>query len=238
MQFVSTLSSKLFNGIFENPLVQVISVKNFLSCIFVALALGIFLAAVYTFKSRFTKSFVLTLAMLPAVVCVVIMMVNGNVGAGVAVAGAFNLVRFRSVPGTAKEIGTIFLAMCSGIVVGMGYFGFAILFTVVLGLFMLICSALGLGTKKSNPCERVLRITIPEDLNYTEVFDDLMEKYTSDNEIMRVKTANMGSMFKLTYNIRLKDVSKEKEFIDEIRCRNGNLEVSMAKPEVNAVEQL
>lgn len=230
------LSANIFKGIFDNELIQVISPKNFLLCLVVALALGIFLALVYTFKSRYTKSFVVTLAMLPAVVCVVIMMVNGNVGAGVAVAGAFNLVRFRSVPGTAKEIGTIFLAMCAGIVVGMGYFAFAITFTVILGLFILLCSALGLGTKKSSPCERVLRITIPEDLNYTEVFDDLMEKYTSFNEIERVKTTNMGSMFRLTYNIRLKDAKQEKEFIDEIRCRNGNLEVSMAKPEVNLVE--
>jgi hypothetical protein len=230
------LSANIFKGIFDNELIQVISPKNFLLCLVVALALGIFLALVYTFKSRYTKSFVVTLAMLPAVVCVVIMMVNGNVGAGVAVAGAFNLVRFRSVPGTAKEIGTIFLAMCAGIVVGMGYFAFAITFTVILGLFILLCSAFGLGTKKSNPCERVLRITIPEDLNYTEVFDDLMEKYTSFNEIERVKTTNMGSMFRLTYNIRLKDAKQEKEFIDEIRCRNGNLEVSMAKPEVNLGE--
>lgn len=230
------LSANIFKGIFDNELIQVISPKNFLLCLVVALALGIFLALVYTFKSRYTKSFVVTLAMLPAVVCVVIMMVNGNVGAGVAVAGAFNLVRFRSVPGTAKEIGTIFLAMCAGIVVGMGYFAFAITFTVILGLFILVCSALGLGTKKSNPCERVLRITIPEDLNYTEVFDDLMEKYTSFSEIERVKTTNMGSMFKITYSIRLKDAKQEKEFIDEIRCRNGNLEVSMAKPEVNLVE--
>lgn len=236
MQSVNILSNNLFGGIFDNELIQVISIKDFLSCIGVALVLGIFLALVYTFKSRYTKSFVLTLAMLPAVVCVVIMMVNGNVGAGVAVAGAFNLVRFRSVPGTAKEIGTIFLAMCAGIVVGMGYFGFAIAFVLILGIFMLVCSALGLGTKKSNPAVRVLRITIPEDLNYTEIFDDLFEKYTSFNEIERVKTTNMGSMFKLTYNIKLKDVSQEKEFIDEIRVRNGNLEVSMAKPEVTAVE--
>lgn len=230
------LSADIFKGIFDNDLIQVITPKNFLLCILVSLALGIFLAIVYTFKSRYTKSFVVTLAMLPAVVCVIIMMVNGNVGAGVAVAGAFNLVRFRSVPGTAKEIGTIFLAMCSGIVVGMGYFAFAIAFTVILGLFILLCSALGLGTKKSNPCERMLRITIPEDLNYTEVFDDLMDKYTASNELERVKTTNMGSMFRLTYNVKLKDAKQEKEFIDEIRCRNGNLEVSMAKPEVSPVE--
>lgn len=230
------LSSNIFKGIFDNELIQVISPKDFLLCIGVALALGIFLALVYTFKSRYTKSFVVTLAMLPAIVCVIIMMVNGNVGAGVAVAGAFNLVRFRSVPGTAKEIGTIFLAMCAGLVVGMGYFAFAVTFTVILGLFILLCSALGLGTKRSNPAERVLRITIPENLNYTEVFDDLFEKFTSFCELEKVKTTNMGSMFILRYNIRLKDAKQEKELIDEIRCRNGNLEVYMAKPEVNANE--
>ena len=226
----------LFKGLFDTDLTTVISVTDFIICLAVSLFIGVLMALAYIYRTHYTKSFVVTLMLLPAVVCVVIMMVNGNVGAGVAVAGAFNLVRFRSVPGTAKEIGTIFLAMCAGIVVGMGYFAFAITFTVILGLFILVCSAFGLGTKKSNPTERVLRITIPEDLNYTEVFDDLMEKYTSFNEIERVKTVNMGSMFRLTYNIKLKDAKQEKEFIDEIRCRNGNLEVSMAKPEVNLVE--
>lgn len=230
------LASNFFNGIFDEGLTSSVTIGDFLSCIGVALVIGIFLALVYTFKSKYTKSFVLTLSMLPAVVCVVIMMVNGNVGAGVAVAGAFNLVRFRSVPGTAKDIGTIFLAMCSGIIVGMGYIGYAIVFTAVLGGFMLLGSALGLGTKQKNTSERVLRITIPEDLDYTEIFDDIFENFTSSHEMQRVKTTNMGSMFRLTYNVKLKDAKDEKKFIDEIRCRNGNLEVSMSLPEVNSVE--
>ncbi len=231
-----TLANTFFNGIFDEGITSTVTIGDFLACIGVALVIGIFLSFVYAFKSKYTKSFVLTLSMLPAVVCVVIMMVNGNVGAGVAVAGAFNLVRFRSVPGTAKDIGTIFLAMCAGIVVGMGYFGYALVFTAILGGFMLLCSALGLGTKQKNTNERVLRITIPEDLDYTEIFDDLFEGYTASHEIQRVKTTNMGSMFRLTYNVKLKDAKDEKKFIDEIRCRNGNLEVSMSLPEVNSVE--
>ena len=191
---------------------------------------------VYTYKSHYTKSFVLTLAMLPAVVCVVIMMVNGNVGAGVAVAGAFSLVRFRSVPGSAKEIGMIFLAMSAGMVTGMGYLGYAVLFSVVMGGVMLLYQMVNLGARKESAREKTLRITIPEDLDYTDVFDGLLEEYTNTSEIVSVKTTNMGSLFKLTYNITLKDLSKEKEFIDALRCRNGNLEISISRQEVQNYE--
>lgn len=226
----------LFKGIFDTSAMTVISVPSFLICVAVSLLLGFFLALVYTYKGRYTKSFVVTLALLPAVVCVVIMMVNGNVGAGVAVAGAFSLVRFRSLPGTAKEIGTIFLAMGTGLITGMGYLAYAVLFSLVMGLAMLAYTQFGFGGKKNKDCEKTLRITIPEDLDYTGVFDDLMEKYTSQNEVISVKTTNMGSTFKLTYNITLKDKAKEKDFIDELRCRNGNLEISMSLQEVGTYE--
>lgn len=226
----------LFTGIFDTTGASVISVPDFLLCVAVSLLVGLFLALIYTYKGKYTKSFVVTLALLPAVVCVVIMMVNGNVGAGVAVAGAFSLVRFRSVPGTAKEIGTIFLAMGAGLIAGMGYLGYSVLFSVVLGLVMLAYTKFGLGGKKNGKCEKTLRITIPEDLDYTGVFDDLLEKYTSQYEIVSVKTTNMGSMFKLIYNVTLKDISEEKEFIDELRCRNGNLEISMSIQEVRTYE--
>lgn len=226
----------LFKGIFDTTASAVVSVPDFLLCVAVSLIVGLFLALVYTYKGRYTKSFVVTLALLPAVVCVVIMMVNGNVGAGVAVAGAFSLVRFRSVPGTAKEIGTIFLAMGTGLIAGMGYLGYAVLFALVMGLVMLAYTQFGFGNKKNSQCEKTLRITIPEDLDYTGVFDDVMEKYTSQNEIISVKTTNMGSMFKLTYNVTLKDKYEEKDFIDELRCRNGNLEISMSLQEVGTYE--
>ncbi len=226
----------LFKGIFDTEFVTTIPVTDFLLCVGVALLIGLFLALIYTYKSRYTMSFVTTLALLPAVVCVVIMMVNGNVGAGVAVAGAFSLVRFRSVPGTAKEIGTIFLAMGAGLICGMGYLGYGVLFSLVLGACMLAYNIIGLGATKKGCLEKTLRITIPEDLNYTEVFTDLMEKYTSHYELVQVKTTNLGSLFKLVYNLRLKDASQEKEFIDALRCRNGNLEIQMSRQENNMYE--
>lgn len=226
----------LFKGLFDSSTQTVIAVSDFLLCIGAALGIGIFLAVVYTYKSRYTKSFIITLAILPAVVCAVIMMVNGNVGAGVAVAGAFSLVRFRSVPGTAKDIGTIFLAMGAGLIVGMGYLGYAVLFSLILGLITVFYQIIGLGEKKGACKEKTLRITIPEDLDYVHVFDDLLGKYTTECEEVAVKTTNMGSMFKLTYNITLRDIAEEKELIDALRCRNGNLEISMSQQEVNAYE--
>ena len=227
----------IFRGIFDSSAQTVIDVGQFVLCVAVSLFIGIFLSFVYTYKSRYTQSFVITLCLLPAVVCVVIMMVNGNVGAGVAVAGAFSLVRFRSVPGTAKEIGTIFLAMGAGMVAGMGYLGYAVLFAVLLGLVMLGLNMSGFGLKKSTDMDKTLRITIPEDLDYVTLFDDLFEKYTTKATVESVKTTNMGSLFKLTYHIILKDESKEKEFIDALRERNGNLEISIGRCE-NLVPEL
>ncbi len=222
----------LFQGIFDTT-AATITISQFILCIAVSLLIGVFFALLFSYKSRSSQSFVITLALLPAIVCVVIMMVNGNVGAGVAVAGAFSLVRFRSVPGTAKEIGMLFLAMGAGLITGMGYLGYAVLFSVILGLAMFVFTRTGLGFRKQPECEKALRITIPEDLNYTELFDDLFNEYTSSCEVVSVKTSNMGSLFKLTYHICLKDAAKEKEFIDALRCRNGNLEIAISRQEVN-----
>ncbi len=228
--------NNLFTGIFDTAGAAVISVPDFLLCIVVSLLIGAFITWVYTYKSRYTTSFAVTLAMLPAIVCIVIMMVNGNVGAGVAVAGAFSLVRFRSVPGTAKEIGTIFLAMAAGLIAGMGYLGFAVLFSLIMGAVMFVLNVTGFGVKKAEIREKTLRITIPEDLNYGAVFDDLFEKYLSSCEVVAVKTSNMGSLYKLTYHVTLKDNAEEKTFLDELRCRNGNLEISMMRQEANVNE--
>lgn len=221
----------LFEGIFDSGLVNVIRVSDFLLCLGVALALGLLLAFSYMYRTRYSKSFVVTLALLPAVVCVVIMMVNGNVGAGVAVAGAFSLVRFRSAPGTAKEIVTLFLGMGAGLIVGMGYLAYAALFTVIMCLMFLLYNRLDLGGKTSEVKNKVLKITIPEDLDYTDIFDDIFSEYTTASELMQVKTTNMGSMFRLTYSVTLRDVSREKEMIDKIRCRNGNLEITVSREE-------
>ncbi|MDD3347822.1 DUF4956 domain-containing protein [Oscillibacter sp.] len=195
-----------------------------------ALLLGTLLTAVYTYQNTYTKGFAVTLAMLPAIVAIVILMVNGSLGASVAVAGTFSLVRFRSVPGTAKEIGAIFLAMAVGLACGMGYPAFAALFTVVMAAAELLYTKLGLWEQKRSALSRTLQITVPEDLNYAGAFDDLFEKYTTGATLLKVKTTNLGSLNRLTYDIALKQVNTEKELIDELRCRNGNLEISAALP--------
>ena len=225
----------IFKGVFDNELTQVIEVGDFLLCLGVSLVLGLIMAAAYMFKNEHTKSFLVTLALLPAVVCVVIMMVNGNIGAGVAVAGAFSLVRFRSAPGSAKEIVTIFLAMGAGLIAGMGYLGFAALFTVIMCVMFLIYNAVA-GNAKSEVVNKTVKITIPEDLDYTGAFDDIFAEYTKKNELVKVKTTNMGSMFRLTYNVTLRDATKEKEMIDRIRERNGNLEIMVSKQETRVAE--
>ena len=225
----------LFQGLFDTTTTQTMTLANFLICMIAALAIGIFLAFIHSWHGRSTHSFLLTLALLPAAVCMIILMVNGNLGAGVAVAGAFSLVRFRSAPGTAKEIGSLFLAMAVGLAVGMGYIGYAVLFALVTGLFLMLATALT-ERKPRAAKEKILRITIPEDLNYTDVFDDLMEKYTTRSEMTNVKTSNLGSLYKLTYEITLKDTNLEKEFLDELRCRNGNLEISIGRQETSVIE--
>ncbi|MBQ8413164.1 MAG: DUF4956 domain-containing protein [Lachnospiraceae bacterium] len=227
---------KIFKGIFDSDTMQVVSVSDFMLCVGVALLAGLIIALGYMRKTKYTKSFVVTLAILPAVVCVVIMMVNGNVGAGVAVAGAFSLVRFRSVPGTAKEIGTIFLAMGAGLIAGMGYLGFSMLFTVIMSLVVMVYNSFGFGAERNMSKYKTIKITIPEDLDYTGVFDDIFSEYVTKQELVQVKTTNMGSMFKLTYDVVLKDLSKEKEMIDDIRCRNGNLEVLVSRQETVSME--
>ena len=225
----------IFKGIFDNELIQTISVQDFLLCLGVSLVLGLIMAAAYMWRNEHTKSFLVTLARLPAVVCVVIMMVNGNIGAGVAVAGAFSLVRFRSAPGSAKEIVTIFLAMGAGLIAGMGYLGFATLFTVIMCAMFLIYNALA-GNAKTERVNKTIKITIPEDLDYSGVFDDIFAEYTKKNELIKVMTTNMGSMFRLTYNVTLRDATKEKEMIDRIRERNGNLEIMVSKQENRTAE--
>lgn len=226
----------LFQGLFDSDLTAVISVTDFLLCLGISLILGLLMAFVYMVGTRYTKSFVVTLALLPAVVCVVIMLVNGNVGTGVAVAGAFSLVRFRSVPGTAKEICTLFLAMGTELITGMGYLGFAVLFSAVMCAVYLLYNHLDFGAGKNAEAYKTIAITIPEDLDYTEVFDDIFRDYTTACDLIYVKTTNMGSMFRLTYHVTLRDTAKEKEMIDKLRCRNGNLEIAVSRQEASAAE--
>ncbi len=230
------MPNNLFQGVFDTDMTPIISISDFLLCIGTSLLLGLLLSLAFMYHSRYTKSFVLTLALLPTVVCVVIMMVNGNVGTGVAVAGAFSLVRFRSVPGTAKEITMLFLAMGSGLIAGMGYLGFAVLFTIIMCAVSILYNQLDFGTRKNSAIYKTLNITIPEDLDYSNVFEDVFAYYATSYELIRVKTTNMGTMFRLTYNLTLKDATKEKEMIDKLRCRNGNLEITVSRQETTVTE--
>ena len=213
----------MLDSIFLEGSTMTLTISNFLLSFAVSLALGFVIAGLYMFRSHYSKSFVMTLVMLPAVVQVVILLVNGNLGVGVAVAGTFSLVRFRSVPGTAREITSIFLAMAVGLAAGMGYLGIAVLLVVVLGAVSMILTITSFGDQRNR---KDLRITIPESLNYTDVFDDILKSYAKNWELVQVKTTNMGSLYKLTYQIEMKDTSEEKKMIDELRCCNGNLEIS------------
>lgn len=208
----------------------------FFLCIGVALVSGFILSFMCYFKSESSKSFFITSSLLPAVVAMVIILVNGNIGAGVAVAGAFSLVRFRSAAGKAKEIVIIFIAMASGLAFGMGYLAYGVLFTLIAGVIMLICSATKIFEKKVNQLDKIIKITIPEDLDYTDVFTDVLKTYTSKYNLIKVKSINMGSMFRLTYEVTLKDTSIEKDFIDELRIRNGNLEISIERKNLDLAE--
>jgi len=213
-----------------------VAVGSYLICLATALVLGGLLAWIYTFRSSYTKSFVGTLFMLPAVVCIVIMMVSGSLGAGIAVAGTFSLVRFRSVPGTAREIGSIFLTMAVGLACGMGYLAFAAIFTLIMGMFQLLFRLSTFGEDKYAERKKTLQITVPEDLDYAHLFDDIFEHFTDEVQLIRVKTTNLGSLNRLTYHITLKSNVSEKAMIDELRIRNGNLEISSVLQSMNSGE--
>ncbi len=195
----------------------------FLICLGGAIVLGVLTALVFSFRSRSSTTLALALALLPPIVTLVIMMVNGNIGAGLAVAGTFSLVRFRSAPGTAKDICGIFMATAIGLACGMGYVGVAALFFLVMAVFVLALALARLGEVSS--AYRHLKITIPENLEYDGLFDDLFAKYTVRHELTKVKTTNMGTLYELSYDIYLKSAEVPKEFIDAIRCRNGNLNI-------------
>ena len=203
-------------------------------CTFASLLLGLWISIVYTIQGHASKNFKITLVLLPALVQLVIMMVNGNLGTGVAVLGTFSLVRFRSVPGSSREIIFIFFAMAVGLATGMGFLTFACFISFVIGLTSLLLNKLSFGS--SQTINKDLHITIPENLDYTEIFDDIFAQYVKQVELVKVKTVQLGSMFEVYYQITLRDIKQEKAMIDAIRTRNGNLRVIVAKRQVNSDE--
>ena len=202
-----------------------VSTPEFLICCLTSIVLGMACAGIYMFRHNHSKNFVVTLALLPLIVQMVITLVNGNLGAGIAVMGVFNLVRFRSIPGSAKDIGSVFLAMAVGLATGMGFIGLAVLFTVIVAIVN-VAYVLSPFGQPQQPA-KVLRITVPEDLEFDGMFEDVLGRYTSTHELTEVRTTNMGSLYQLEYSVRLSGPGLEKRMIDEIRCLNGNLKVSL-----------
>lgn len=208
---------------FKSVIGSSMTVLSFIICIAAALVLGVLTSFVFSIRSKHTSSWKYSIALLPAIVAVIIMMVNGNIGVGLAVAGTFALVRFRSMPGSAKEVTGLFFAVALGLICGTGYIGLACVFFAIITIAVLVFAVLKFG--EADASIRNLKIVIPEDLDYDTVFDDLFEKYTRRHELIRARTTNVGTMYELTYEVILKDPDKSKQFIDELRCRNGNLNI-------------
>ena len=219
------MTSIIFGTIMESGAITPIA---FFIATICSVAIGIYIAFMAGIKTATSKSLTITLALLPAIVQLVIMLVNGNLGAGVAVAGAFSLIRFRSQPGTGQDITNIFLAMAVGLATGMGYIGIAFIFAIVITLVNLVLKTVNFGGISSEV--KTLKITVPETLDFEGIFDDIFTRYTVSSELLDVKTTGMGSLYKLTYNISMRSSASTKAMIDEMRERNGNLEISCSRP--------
>ena len=209
------------------------SMSEALICMGAALVLGLVIAGVYMLTGSFSGNFVISLVVLPVLVQGVIIMVNGNLGTSVAVLGAFGLIRFRSVPGTSRDIVSIFFAMAAGLAAGMGQIGYAAILTAVVAAILLVLHFAHFGAGRAG--EQQLKIQIPENLDYTNVFDDIFSEYLTSQTLNRVKTTNLGTMYELTYLISMKDERRQKEMLDAIRCRNGNLTIVCGRPQTGEV---
>lgn len=223
----------MFNSAIES-VTGSLTIETALLCTVVSLILGLVIAGSYMLQGPYTKNYVATLVILPAMIQVVIMLVNGNLGTGIAIVGAFSLVRFRSIPGSSREITGIFFSMVIGLATGMGYLTYAALMTVIMGVVLVLLYRTRFGEKKNK--ENMLKITIPESLDYVEIFDDIFQKYTANHELMRVRTVNLGSMYELNYTMRMKKEEETKAMMDEIRTRNGNLTIICGRPLFNKDE--
>ena len=220
------------SAIFESVLAGTLTVQVFLLCLLVAGVCGGLTALTCSRQGGESKSFLTSLVILPMVVCTVITMVNGNVGTGIAVAGAFSLVRFRSAAGRAKDIARIFLTMTAGLACAAGYIGIALLFTILVCAVVLLLSRIPMGQEQ----DMELHITVPESLHFSGAFDDLFDTYLKRCKLTKVRTSNLGSLYKLSYRISMKQPDQAQAFLDALRCRNGNLEISLVESEEGADE--
>lgn len=215
----------MFNSIITSG---VLTISSVFICILVSVILGVMIAFVHMKTSQYTKNFVITLSILPLLVSVVMMMVNGNLGTSVAILGAFSLIRFRSLPGNSREIASVFWAMAIGLSIGMGQIYFAMLITVVISILLLVFYRTKFGEDKTSM--QILSIAVPEDLDFDHAFDEVFKQYLAHYELIKVETTNLGSLFELKYNVSLKDNVKEQAFINDIRVRNGNLKINLHHP--------
>lgn len=207
---------------------ETVTLIDLLLCTSASVLLGLLVALIHMYRNVYTKNFVITLAVLPVLVQLVIMLVNGNLGTGMAVLGAFSLIRFRSVAGGAREITSIFWSMGIGLATGMGYIGYIVIFSIITSILVIILQGTRFG-ENNKVAEREIKITIPEDLDYPELFDDIFEKFTYQYSKESVRTTNMGSLYELRYRLKLRDVALEKNLLDELRVRNGNLPIVSGK---------
>lgn len=214
----------MFESIFSDTL----TLESVLLSIIVSLLLGLFVAYIHMKTTKYTKNFIITLSILPLLVQIVMMMVNGNLGTSVAVLGAFSLIRFRSIPGNSREITSIFFAMAIGLATGMGELILAIMLTIIIGFVLFILSKSKFGEQKIS--DQVLKITIPETLDYNNVFNDIFNEYLEEYKLFQVKTTSMGSLYELSYKVSLKDDLCSKKLMDDIRVRNGNLKIVLERP--------
>ena len=220
----------IFSSIFTGSL----TLGQFMLAVVASMFMGLILAIVFMYRNVYTKSFITALVLIPAVETVVIMLVNDNLGVGLSVAGSFALIRFRSVKGTAKELVAVFIAMTIGIVCGTGFVGLAAVFTILLCIVMFVLACTDFGSEKGD--HRTLKITIPESLSYDDVFEDILDRYCLSHELISIKTLTLGSLFRIEYDLHMKDQTKVKEMIDELRTRNGNLEILCCKPATDREE--
>jgi len=216
---------------FESIISETLTLSSISICILVDIILGLFVSLIYMNTTKYSKNFVITLTLLPLLVSVVMIMVNGSLGTSIAILGAFGLIRFRTIPGTSQEIACVFWAMALGLSVGMGQIWFAVIVAVITGLLLLILSKTKFGEHGYD--YKTMKITIPENLNYEDVFKEEFDKYLTRYELTKMKTTNLGSLYELTYNITFKKDVKEKEFIDELRVKNGNLKIVVYRIETN-----
>ena len=213
----------IINSIFNPYNTTTISVDIFIVCLISSLISGLIISLCYQYKNNSSKSFTISIGLLPAIIAIIIMTVNGNIGTSVAVAGSFSLIRFRSSPASGIQLTTIFITLASGLLIGSGYIFYGLFVSLVLSVIIMLYN----GIAKDKSHNKTLQITISENMNYNEVFDSVLKQYTNHYQLVQVKTSNMGSLFRLTYNLSLKNLKDQKEMIDQLRCRNGNLEISL-----------